>query len=137
MANEGTKVQCPHCGQDNWADRLTCLKCETPLRETPGEEPVEYSNAFDSSGWRVMAWLLILGGVGVVLYFIFGFATTVKTPGDASLGLMPQQVHNMGLLADRQIGVNCGLAGLIVGSLIEAGCLLRSTICRYIYEKLV
>ena len=58
--------------------------------------------------FQIISWLLIIGGVGSLIYFVAVFNTSVRVP---EIG----RVENIGLISDRQIGVIVSSVVLVIG----------------------
>lgn len=80
----------------------------------------------DIFSFYVLGTLLLIAGIALTLYFIFGFKTTVETDPVPELSLMSSNVNNIGLVGDRIVGVICGATTMIIGTVINMGCYARS-----------
>jgi hypothetical protein len=71
-------------------------------------------------GFRVLGLFSLILGLGIVWFFLTQFETTVKIPEKRLLGgglIEASEVHNVGLLNDRQNGIIAGSLVAVLGAL--------------------
>lgn len=115
---------CPECNKPVTSDYTYCPHCGFEFDEDILESPDDVSSE-NRLALHLLGWLLIIVGIIATIYFLFYFNTSVAAPGTEALGLNGR-VLNLGLLADRQAGITCGIGILIVGAIIEMGMYRRS-----------
>ena len=81
------------------------------------------TDASPVSGWGIA---LILIGVGICLYFAFGYDTSVSVDnsgtyisGLGTVGEIHTRVHNIGLMQNRQLGLISGIAFIVIGFVVS------------------
>ena len=108
-------ITCPECAKNVSDQAASCPHCGYPVAKRPETELTSSDISDRRSDWSVLddlAVILIIAGLCCGLYFLFWYDTSVST----LLG----DVNNVGKLQNRQLGMICGLASLLVGILLLA-----------------
>ena len=70
---------------------------------------------------NIFAGILLLAGLGAGMYFLVYFDTTVEVPGRKitdTITIPGTRVNNIGLMNDRQNGINLGFGAAVVGLIL-------------------
>jgi hypothetical protein len=126
MSGIGQDIQCNKCKTVIPASVDECPNCNTrvPLDYATGLPITSLSTneqfQRQQNGFALVGWVVAIVGLAVCIYFLGFFDPTVTIPGTVNLGgnTPEMKVNNIGLAADRQNGVVCGVGAIVVGGLI-------------------
>lgn len=112
-------VECPECTEVVSSEAPACPHCGITTAAHIHAAP-----AAKSIWTRRLAFgdLLVVGGIGTLLYYYACFDTSVEVPKQVILGQVigGMRVNNLGLMSDRQNGILIGLALIVFGLILGA-----------------
>ena len=119
QAADGQLKTCPLCFR---ARALSAQSCSCGYQFSPAQptiSPLVEPLRVDALGG--LAVLLLLGGIGVAVYYFCFFDVTVVTQPIEFMGRWiggGDRINNIGLMADRQNGLIAGCASAVIGAIL-------------------
>lgn len=110
--------KCPYCAEEIQDDAIKCRYCREPVCESHTlQSSADTGNTVGgNSALRVLGLLVLLGGLGAMVYYWQFFDASVAIPAQELFGetIGGGRVHHIGLMQDRQNGmIVSGIFGAI------------------------
>jgi hypothetical protein len=122
---KGMSGFCPHCNQAN-VHGLYCHSCgkKLEIKKETHTDTVSKENTLNKEikiSFSSIGTLLLIGGLVVGVYFLMFFDTSVAVPQQEIFGevIGGGRVNNIGLMNDRQNGINLGFGAFVVGLVLR------------------
>jgi hypothetical protein len=111
-------IKCRHCGErlDQAPQPVATAKTAAMLRRNLARADA-LAEKRTPPPFGVLGMLLLIGGLGVLAYFLVVFDTSVATPTTELFGrtIGGGRVNNLGLMQDKEIALLLGGAAAVVG----------------------